>query len=286
MQSYGLNSIISRPTRVTSNSATILDHIWCKKLQNMTTCGIILSSLTDHYPIFATTKYYQRNNRSSQAYESFYTRVRNDSANDVFRNILLQTNWNNLMLETCVVSMFSSFNKIIIHAYNAAYPMIKRKRKIKDIEQPYIDNEIKFLIKEKHKLQKKYFRYPITYNDEFKRIKNKLAKLIANAKRIYYQNKLTLNKNDPKKSWKIINETMGRNTKKNTIENIRVDGEVTESDPQTMANRFNCYFAKVGRDLADNFDQSENYQQYLTETQTCIFKFSSINIELIQKKIF
>ena len=46
------------------------------------------------------------------------------------------------------------------------------------------------------------------------------------------------------KLWDII-------PKKITINNIRVDDEVIESDPQTMENRFNRYFAKVGRDLAD-----------------------------------
>ena len=52
-----------------------------------------------------------------------------------------------------------------------------------------------------------------------------------------------------------------------------------------MANRFKCYFAKVGPSLAKNIDQSENYLQYLSETQTYIFEFSSINVELLQNNL-
>ena len=49
-----LISNITKPTRVTSNFSTIMDHI----LTNYTSCSIfpaiIESMLTDHYPIFCT----------------------------------------------------------------------------------------------------------------------------------------------------------------------------------------------------------------------------------------
>ena len=89
-----------------------------------------------------------------------------------------------MMSEICVISLLYSFNKIIIQAYKSAFPMTERKRKIKDIKRPYIDNVIKSVIKEKHKLQKRYYRHPITYNDEYKT--NILAEFIANAKQRMY----------------------------------------------------------------------------------------------------
>ena len=214
MQSYGLDIVITRPTRVTYSSATIIDHIWSNKLQNITKCGIILSSITDHFPICITTKYYQANNSVDHAYKKYSIRLRNELSDGIFRNILSRADWNDLLTKNNVADIFSSFNDIVVKAYDAAFPVVERRRKIKDLEKPYIDHEIKQLIRDKHKLQKKYYRYPITYNNEYKTIKNKLSKLINNAKCKYYQNKLLTNKNDPKKSWKIINETMGHTNKK------------------------------------------------------------------------
>ena len=62
MKSCGLDTVITRPTRVTGNSATMIDHILCNKLKTITRCGIIFSSITDHFPVCVTTKYYQVNN--------------------------------------------------------------------------------------------------------------------------------------------------------------------------------------------------------------------------------
>ena len=77
------------------------------------------------------------------------------------------------MTKNNVADIFSSFNDIVVKAYDVAFPVVERRRKIKDLEKSYIDYEIKQLIRDKHTLQKKYYRYPITYNNECKTIKNK-----------------------------------------------------------------------------------------------------------------
>ena len=63
------------------------------------------------------------------------------------------------------------------------------------------------------KYKKKYYRYPITSNNGYKIIKNKLSKLINKAKFKYHQDKLSTNKYDPNKSWKFIYEKIGRTNK-------------------------------------------------------------------------
>ena len=51
--------------------------------------------------------------------------------------------------------------------------------------------------------------------EEFKLYRTNLQKSIRNAKRTYFEHIFTQNKNDIKKTWKILNETLNRNTKKN-----------------------------------------------------------------------
>ena len=54
--SYGLLPVITKPTRVTPTSATLIDHIWVKNKSELHTAGIILSHISDHYPIFYVHK--------------------------------------------------------------------------------------------------------------------------------------------------------------------------------------------------------------------------------------
>ena len=54
MYSNGLIPLINRPTRVTSETATIIDHIYSNDLNvtRTTVKGILVTGITDHYPIF------------------------------------------------------------------------------------------------------------------------------------------------------------------------------------------------------------------------------------------
>ena len=44
--------MITLPTRIKHKSATLIDHIWTNKVGNVYNSGIIISSLSDHFPVF------------------------------------------------------------------------------------------------------------------------------------------------------------------------------------------------------------------------------------------
>ena len=54
MYSNGFIPLINRPTRVTSETGTIIDHIYSNDLNvtRTTVQGILVTDITDHYPIF------------------------------------------------------------------------------------------------------------------------------------------------------------------------------------------------------------------------------------------
>ena len=55
-----INSLISRsflplitlPTRIKHQSATLIDHIWSNRICKQYTAGILINSLSDHFPVF------------------------------------------------------------------------------------------------------------------------------------------------------------------------------------------------------------------------------------------
>jgi len=45
---------ITKPTRVTNTSATLIDQIWHNNLQTYYSSGIIYTTISDHFPIIST----------------------------------------------------------------------------------------------------------------------------------------------------------------------------------------------------------------------------------------
>ena len=59
MFSYGFIPLITRPTRVTQSSATLIENIFTNQLvdpHNESMQGILITDISDHYPIFHMTK--------------------------------------------------------------------------------------------------------------------------------------------------------------------------------------------------------------------------------------
>ena len=52
LYSYGLHPLIIKPTRITKESATIIDNIFTNELQRITVSCLIINDLSDHLPIF------------------------------------------------------------------------------------------------------------------------------------------------------------------------------------------------------------------------------------------
>ena len=56
MLAYNCTQLITRPTRITDHSATLLDHIYTNNIKMPVQPGIILSDLSDHLPTFVMIK--------------------------------------------------------------------------------------------------------------------------------------------------------------------------------------------------------------------------------------
>ena len=54
MSSYAFIPLIVRPTRITANSATLIDNIFTNNLENLNNSlnGVLITDISDHFPIF------------------------------------------------------------------------------------------------------------------------------------------------------------------------------------------------------------------------------------------
>ena len=56
MKSFGLHQIVNVPTRVTVQSATLIDHIYSNNYANILTTVIPNIGLSDHFAVFVGRK--------------------------------------------------------------------------------------------------------------------------------------------------------------------------------------------------------------------------------------
>ena len=81
--------------------------------------------------------------------------------------------------------------------------------------------------------------------------KNRLTSVIRLAKKNYYSDVFTSNKNNLKKTWNAINKVLGRNNSKDTISSIMHNGNAINND-NDISELFNDYFINVGTHLSES----------------------------------
>ena len=105
LYSFGLHPLITRPTRITGHSKTLIDNIFTTNLSNIHS-GLIINDLSDHLPIFLTFEY-KHNNSTHIIYNT--KRVVNDHNINVMKNKLKETNWNEILASEDVNDMYDTF---------------------------------------------------------------------------------------------------------------------------------------------------------------------------------
>ena len=103
-----------------------------------------------------------------------------------------------------------------------------------------------------------------------------MRKIIRKAKRDYYTHIFNRHKNDTKKTWSLINETLNRNLKKQSTHEFLINAEMI-SDSIIIDNKFNQYFAHIGSILADKIPVAPHFNSYLSNLVDSVFLFSHSN---------
>ena len=146
MYSYSLLPNITKPTRVTKTSATLIDNIFSNNLltsQSILT-GILHTDISDHYPIFHID--YSSNIKHDDAV--IKKRILSQTNLDNFSSALRNHNWDLLLSLDDAQAAYSCFMQDYICIYDTSFP-IKTFKKGYKTRKPWLSEKLKNGIKVK-----------------------------------------------------------------------------------------------------------------------------------------
>ena len=153
-----------------------------------------------------------------------------------------------------------------------------RQRRVKREHKPWLTKEIKRLMYHRDYLKRQSVRFTSsTYNEAYKRCKNKLNKLIKMTKGEYFKTKLS-NANNSKNSWQAINELLNKKPKSTQVTQLNVDDQVITGD-RNIADCFNQYFSSIGCKLSESIHNINIEPMAFVTPVESSFHFSRISVQ-------
>ena len=269
-ESFSLTQLVNTPTRKTSKSETLIDHIYVTNTINISQVVVPTYGLSDHYPICLVwwkkgikVPRCSHKTISFRSYETF--------SSEAFLSDLSLTDFSNVYQlsdpDQALASWYSSF----LPVFDKHVP--RRTKRVKLTEKPkWLTSEIFNEIKIRDKLLKSKGR-----GEEFRKQRNKITSMKRAAKKKYFS-ELISNKKDTKSIWRAINQLSGKSNASST------------SSAHLSAEILNHHFTNIAEKIIESDNTDANDLQYLKEY--CLsksirsqHKFAYIGINEVYKEL-
>ena len=249
MYSHGLIPLITRPTRVTENSATLIDNIFTNKILNTqeeSVQGILVTDISDHYPIFCVNKTIVQKNINV----TYTHRVFSAKNKRLFADEMSAVNWHNVFCASDTESAFSGFHDTLINIHNNCFPSRVNTKKYY-LRKPWLTSGLCDAIKKKNRLYYKSIKVKcVRTKIEYNVYRRNLRKLLRASEKKYHCDLLSKYKNNSKRLWAVIKNVINKKRKNKFQDKFQLnDGSIT-SDMKIISNKFNDFFINVGPSLS------------------------------------
>jgi len=248
----GLLHTVHKPTRVQNGHFSCIDHFLTNIEQNFYQSRIVLSDTSDHFPIIFCLD--DQMNSKIPAKEYTYRNFNQQNINSFLENLTLRS-WAEVTEERDCSIAFDIFLETFLFFFDTHFPIIKTTfnknlhKKEKWMTKGLMTSRIT-----KMRLQKKNYNEPSDINKaNYKIFRNIYNRTVREAKKLYYHNKLSENKDNPKKTWQLLNEITGKSQSQSSIQSLTTETGIT-SDKKIMATQFNNFFANIALEIAEKIN--------------------------------
>ena len=247
MSSSGFLPLITRPSRVTATSATLIDNIFTNNLMDISHSleGLFITDVSDQFPIFHVSRRMQMSDVDVYMYKRLFS-LKNKEG---FYHAVSTTNWVEIDRATDTQQAFDLFHSQLTELYNKHFPKVSIKKTYSN-RMPWLSDGLKNSIRHKNRLNVKCKKVKSAFNEElYKTYKRILQQLMKVAEKHYYHDLLKYS-NDMKKSWDIIKNIINKNQKAQIQSRFKIGDNLITSDKNIICNKFNDFFVNIGPTLA------------------------------------
>ena len=161
-----------------------------------------------------------------------------------------------------------------------------RETRIGKKRSPWITQSLLRKMRSRDFLRKKFeHTKDITIWNLYKKSRNEVNNLLKQSKRDYFRSNLDSAKNDPKKTWKLINQHTSRSDNKcSNINKVEVNG-VEISDTCKIAEAFNTHFTEIGENRANKIPITDTDPISYIKPTNSTFAFKTIDVIQVKNLI-
>ena len=132
-----------------------------------------------------------------------------------------------------------------------------QSKKIKSKSSPWITSQIKHLTITRDNLKRKAVITKLDIDwERYKKARNETNTKLRQAKRDYFSQNVSANKQNPKAAWKTINTLLGKQYQPSKVNELNVN-DMKLTKPNDIAEGFNTFFSNIGPSLAEKIGTTE-----------------------------
>jgi len=198
LSTYGLLQVVTKPTRCTDHSATIIDHVATNANLSVYESLIITSRVSDHFPVV----FFIPTNKPRICVKSIFARDFSEANLNKFKSTLHSIRWHDVLNENDPQLAYNMFSDTFFNLYDLQFPKseIKFNKSFHKIE-PWMSKGLLTSRREKLRLASYVSRNPSALASQtYKTYRNLFNKLLRSAKKLYYEKELAKNVSNLKKN--------------------------------------------------------------------------------------
>ena len=257
--STGFLPTITKPTRITHCSATLIDNVYLKGcVLNSYKSYVLDYDISDHLPLLTyigkADKYKMpKPNTVNNSY-----RIWNQHAIHQINRRMNTKDWSILQNDSLdnAFSKFESYLSEIVDEFaplkirHKQTPQLRREKWMTQglIISSRMKNKLFRKCKGKDKNDLQFIKY-----SKYKKI---LDKVMRKAKQTFINEVLNQYKNNVSKTWNFINKLIGKTTNKTSCVELITNNETQLTNGEDIAKNFANFFANIGKNQSDAIDQS------------------------------
>ena len=267
---HGLEQLADKPTRITENTSTLIDHIYSNSRQSVIEVCSPPCGCSDHNPI-CLTWHKNRVKIPKVGHKIIYYRSFKNFSEADFLADLAQSHLDNIFQIRDPDLATKLWIDTFVSVYDKHAPFIKKRVK-QETKPPWISKDID---------KERYKRAQLSHSgtrSEFKKQRNKVNSMIRKSKMTYFRNLVTSTK-DSRQIWRAINML----TNKHIAKSQKVITEITP-------DQFNDHFANIAskvisKDSSEENDLSQLLQYINSKDIKYPFQMEPITTQDVSKSI-